>query len=194
MLIEYSYSRSEPNEKNKRKYYSLVQCDGCGKQREARQRLIFKEPDYEHLCISCHGKRRAENLHELYPDVNKGRKSPFKGKTRGPYKEPMTTSYIDNYGYRQVWCGKFAGSRGRKDGYRLEHHLVAEDMLNRKLLPGEVVHHIDGDKLNNIPSNLFVYANQNEHRKIHGQLEKLSMSLVKAGVIGWNGSEYIINT
>lgn len=193
MLIEYSYSKSEPDKNNKRRYYSLVECDGCGKQREARQRPIFKQSDYQHLCISCHGKRRAAALHELYPEANKGRQSPFKGKVRGPYKEPMTTSYIDSYGYRQVWCGKHAESRGRKDGYRAEHHLVAEDMLKRRLLPGEIVHHIDGDKLNNTTSNLVVCRNQKEHRAIHSQLEVLSMSLVRSGAIKWNGHEYVVD-
>lgn len=35
--------------------------------------------------------------------------------------------------------------------------MVAERMLGRKLKPGEVVHHIDGNKRNNAPENLMVF-------------------------------------
>ena len=34
------------------------------------------------------------------------------------------------------------------------HRTVAERMLNRKLKPGEVVHHIDGNKRNNNPNGI----------------------------------------
>ena len=39
--------------------------------------------------------------------------------------------------------------------------------LGRKLLPGEVVHHKDRNKLNNAPENLEVFPNQDEHYAEH---------------------------
>lgn len=47
--------------------------------------------------------------------------------------------------------------------YRPEHHLVMESTLGRPLLKTEVVHHVDGDTLNNAPENLRVYQSNGEH-------------------------------
>jgi hypothetical protein len=50
-----------------------------------------------------------------------------------------------------------------KQQYVLEHRLVIEDRLGRYLLPTEVVHHIDGNRQNNAPENLMVFARNSEH-------------------------------
>jgi hypothetical protein len=47
-----------------------------------------------------------------------------------------------------------------------EHRIVMEEYLGRELLPTEIVHHIDGNKLNNDISNLMIVSNS-EHMKIH---------------------------
>ena len=66
-----------------------------------------------------------------------------------------------------------------KDGYRLvraygrqypEHRLVMEQIIGRRLGPEEVVHHINGDRLDNRPENLMLFANQAEHIKHHMEL------------------------
>lgn len=51
-------------------------------------------------------------------------------------------------------------------GYAYEHRLVAEGKIGRRLLPSEVVHHIDGNKQNNEPDNLAVLSRE-EHRAEH---------------------------
>jgi hypothetical protein len=50
---------------------------------------------------------------------------------------------------------------------RHTHRVVAELMLGRPLRPGEVVHHIDGNKRNNVPENLMVFDSQAEHAAWH---------------------------
>lgn len=55
----------------------------------------------------------------------------------------------------------------RKLRGRHEHRVKAEEMLGRALLPGEIVHHKDGNKLNNSFENLEVLPNQSVHAKTH---------------------------
>ena len=70
--------------------------------------------------------------------------------------------------------GNMQRNRGRGKTYRKylgrhEHRVVAEQMLGRPLLPGEVVHHIDGNKRNNAMSNLLVLPSQAAHARIHAK-------------------------
>ena len=53
--------------------------------------------------------------------------------------------------------------RATKQGYVLEHRLAMEAHLGRSLEPHEVVHHRDGDRLNNDLSNLAVFATNADH-------------------------------
>jgi hypothetical protein len=54
-------------------------------------------------------------------------------------------------------------------GGRMEytHREVARLILGRSLCPGEVVHHIDEDKLNNDQSNLQVFKTRADHVRFH---------------------------
>lgn len=56
---------------------------------------------------------------------------------------------------------------------RHEHRVVAESILGRELAPGEIVHHIDGNKHNNSPENLKIMT-QSEHVNEH-RSEMVSM-------------------
>ena len=68
---------------------------------------------------------------------------------------------------RETKLGTGAGLTYTKQFGRHEHRIVAEQILGRALRPGEVVHHLDGDKRNNAPENLIVFPSQSEHTKWH---------------------------
>lgn len=55
--------------------------------------------------------------------------------------------------------------------YRLEHRVILEIVLGRRLVMHEVVHHLDGDKANNIPENLEIQT-ADRHRRIHMRREQ----------------------
>ena len=48
----------------------------------------------------------------------------------------------------------------------LTHRRVAEKLVGGNIYPGREVHHIDGDKNNNQPSNLKIVSSA-QHRRIH---------------------------
>jgi len=73
---------------------------------------------------------------------------------------------IDKDGYLLVQAPK--GHPGaNSNGYIRYHRLLMEQTLGRYLLPEEVVHHIDGNKKNNDPDNLELFA----HNGLHLQKE-----------------------
>lgn len=53
-----------------------------------------------------------------------------------------------------------------------DYRYLMEKRLGRKLLPGEVVHHIDGNRKNNKLENLALFPNNAEHIKYHLQKYK----------------------
>lgn len=54
-----------------------------------------------------------------------------------------------------------------KHGYVPEHRLIVEGILKRYLTKKETIHHIDENRSNNHPSNLYLFNSRGEHTSYH---------------------------
>jgi hypothetical protein len=77
---------------------------------------------------------------------------------RGGRKRSLKTR-TNSSGYQQF--------KDKRTGeWVLTHRRVAEKMVGGRIYPGREVHHVDGDKSNNRPSNLTILSSA-QHRRIH---------------------------
>lgn len=125
-------------------------CSGCG----VEQALTEFSPHKNALegrrrtCKTCERRRQRIRRHGD-PDYV----TPESVRAERQRAAQLATKVAQPHSYR-----KYHG--------RHEHRVVAERVLGRPLRPGEIVHHIDGDKHNNAPENLRVMS-QGEHVREH---------------------------
>lgn len=128
--------------------YAICKCGVCGK--EFEKAICFGIFEHNFCSRECARIFTSQRMTEYNIKHN---------------PEAMTESR--RLSLRNAHIGKGAGKTYTKTYGRHTHRIVAEQMLGRPLKPGEVVHHIDGNKRNNNPNNLMVFASQKEHAKWH---------------------------
>lgn len=103
------------------------------------------------------------------PTWNKGLKGNYQSWTKHGESAPGYKGGISEKGSRGGYRKILSPSHPNADanGYVFEHRLVCEKLLGRYLTDEEIVHHRDGDPLNNSPSNLFIFYGHGTHRAFH---------------------------
>lgn len=130
--------------------HSVLTCDTCGKQFERFTCAGVFEHNF--CCRECAKAFTGPRMTRYNIEHNPG---------------AMTESRRG--ALRSSHLGKGEGKTYTKTYGRHTHRIVAEEKLGRPLKPGEVVHHIDGNKRNNNPENLMVFASQKEHAEWHAK-------------------------
>lgn len=134
----------------------------------------------ENTCKECGKKFKIKkSLHRLFcsKECNK------KGRTGSKSANWKGGRSIDGHGYFRISVG--ANKRKR------EHRIVAEKMLGRKIKRSEHVHHIDGDKTNNLPKNLFICDNS-KHQIAHKSMEPIVYELLKNKKVEFKKGKYYL--
>lgn len=115
--------------------------------------------------VGC-SERHVQNMLRIHnaPRLPQGART---GELNHGYREGRT---VDLDGYSLVIAPE-GHPAARTSGRMLEHRLVMEQELGRRLLESEVVDHIDGLHLHNAPSNLRVFESNRDHLRatISGQ-------------------------
>ncbi len=98
--------------------------------------------------------------------------------SRSRVREPYTVEQIERMrtAAHRRWAGKARGTRINSKGYveftsgpdvgRLQHDVIVEQRIGRRLRPDEIVHHRDECRSNNDPSNLELMT-RGEHSRLH---------------------------
>ncbi|WP_417585407.1 HNH endonuclease signature motif containing protein [Pelagibacterium sp.] len=113
----------------------------------------------------------------------RGKRREFTEQHRERIKESMA-AYADAHacGISLKPSGYLEITRGEHKG-RSQHRVIAEQMLGRPLQPGEHVHHVDGNRANNNPSNLQVMTAA-EHASLHAKANAINRRRNQNGT--WN--------
>lgn len=67
-----------------------------------------------------------------------------------------------------------------------EHIAVMERQIGRKLRKPECVHHINHDKLDNRPENLYLCNDRGHHSRVHSSIDLLVRRLMDRGIVRFN--------
>ena len=118
------------------KGHNYGNCKNCGK--------VHKHP--------LTGKKHNENTKQKMREKAEKRTGNKSGSWKG--------GKIINGGYVYIYLPRHPNAT--KQGYVCEHRLVMENHLKRFLLPKEVVHHINGDIMDNRLENLKLFSNSGD--------------------------------
>lgn len=165
---------------------ALVRCDMTHTEREVHFLSNYKKA--EHPCRSCSTTKQLS------------------GKTYGTEHRKAISDSLRKKGWRMhdgyqeiIVDTEHPRKKPYKGGnYVFEHILVMEKKLGRFLEEHEIVHHIDENRLNNHPDNLYLCSGSTVtkarqiHSAVHQSVEVLTIELLKKGLVEFKDGKYIM--
>lgn len=161
-------------------------CGICGSPFKAM--MVSKTNYCSRKCATApkESKIKRAQVHEARKQVCVICGAEFWPANMGPRAKPQNTCSIECGGLARRGClgdTRFDASSGymliniapRK--WRREHIVVAEREMGRPLKRGEVVHHRNGNKIDNKPENLQVMTRR-EHMLYHREAEKIGLTIL----------------
>jgi len=147
-----------------RKKYCSEKCfyDACRTQAVCTCEICKKEFNKK-LCDIRIGRGKYCSL----DCRNIGLSTKFNGENNSKWNGGIT---VDKKGYNRMMV--FGLEQKGLSKYRLQHIVVVERYIGRQLNNSEVVHHIDGIKKNNDPSNLYLFQTGGDHTAYHSALRR----------------------
>lgn len=142
-----------------------LECDFCGKKVYKYPSQVCRHNFCSRKCLANFSSR--EKNPELYNALKDYANMSGHMKKLNQEMNPSRMNFSTRAKLSMKKYGSGRGISYAKSFGRHTHRKVAERILGRKLRPGEVVHHLDGNKRNNAPENLVVFSSQSEHAKWH---------------------------
>jgi len=141
------------------------------------QKRALETGKYRHDCKYC-----GEEFKRYRKKNSQGEFHKFCSKAcsnNSAAEKRLLTPVIDRNGYVLIGCRNHPNAH---QGRVREHRLVMEGILGRYLDKSEIVHHIDGDRQNNDPSNLMVTDHQNHSSctSKHRERYRVSEAFIKS--------------
>ena len=148
---------------------------GCGRLVSGRTR------NGPRRYVSGHNLRALKKTAEHRAAISEGQRRAWQTKRT---RLPLGTTRRDAHGYTLV---KVHAGKGR---WALQHALVMEKIIGRPLARTELIHHINGDRGDNRPENLYLCRSRSHHNAVHGSQDTALRLLLAAGYVRFTDGRY----